>query len=296
VSNLKSLKKRIHSIESTKKITSAMKLVSSSYFKKAEKRLYAAVPYTSGLAQFVDSVLYWKKVTEFPLLRGGKGSTHLLIVMAGTRGLCGGFNLNIGRRANMEIRQLIKEGKNVKIICIGAKALSSLEMIHKSYVSKDLRPHDKDSWITVSNLCDEINLWLINKEIDTCSVIYASFHSLLVSEVKSHSLIPYKEDVINNNKKLRVPATSEKIPLLFEVEPSFGAVLRKSALANLKSQLYFSMLETQTSEQSARMIAMDGATKNSEEMLRKLNLSYNRNRQATITRELVEIIAGAESV
>lgn len=296
MSHLKNLKKRIHSIESTKKITSAMKLVSSSYFKKAEKRLHAAVPYTSGLAYLLDSILGWKKVTEFSLIRGGKGHTHLIIVISGTRGLCGGFNLNIGRRANMEIRRLLKEGKNVKVICVGAKALSSLEIAHRSHVFRDLRPNDKELWITISNLCEEINHWLSNEEIDTCSVIYASFHSLLLSEVKSHTLIPYTGDITLHNRNFRERTVLDKTPLLFAVEPSFGAVLRKSALACLKSQLYFSILETQTSEQSARMIAMDGATKNSEEMLRKLRLFYNRNRQAAITRELVEIIAGAESV
>jgi F-type H+-transporting ATPase subunit gamma len=296
VSNLKSLKKRIHSIESTKKITSAMKLVSSSYFKKAEKRLHAAVPYTTGLSRLVESVLSWKKVTEFTLIRGGKGSVHLLIVIGGTRGLCGGFNLNIGRRANLEIQKLIKEGKTVKIVCIGAKAFSSLDLSLRPLVLKDLRPTDKETWITISNLCEEINFWLQNEEIDTCSVIYASFASLLLSEVKSHTLVPYTGNIVNHNRSLSLNQAICKIPLLFEIEPSFGAVLRKSALSNLKSQVYFSILETQASEQSSRMIAMDGATKNSEEILRKLHLSYNRNRQAAITRELVEIISGAESI
>lgn len=294
MSQLKALKTRIHTIESTKKITAAMKLVSSSAFKKAEKRLYAALSYTSGVARLLESVLQWKKVTGLNLIKGGKGSTHLLIVVAGTRGLCGGFNLNIGRHANKEIQHLIRDGKKVKIICFGPKALTSLDPNYRSHVIKDLKLTDKDLWVTVSNLCEEIKLWLQKEEIDTCSVVYASFHSLLLSEIISHTLIPYEGDITQRNRKFRPSA--EAVHSLFAVESSFGSVLRKSAVANLKSQLYFSILETQTSEQSARMIAMDGATKNSEEMLRKLRLFYNRNRQATITRELVEIIAGAESV
>lgn len=296
MSNLKALKKRIASIESTKKITSAMKLVSSSYFKKAEKRLYTSVSYTMGIAHLLDALLQWKKVSEFPLLRGGKGLSHLLIVVAGTRGLCGGFNLNIGRHATMEMRRLLKEGKTLKIVCIGAKALSCIDADHRSHVLKDLRPQDKGLWVEVSSLCEEINKMVCESKIDSCSVIYASFHSLLSSSVKSHSLIPYEGDITQNNKNFFSSEVSKKPPLLFGVEPSFRAVLRKTALSNLKSQLYFSILETSASEQSARMVAMDGATKNSEEMLRKLRLSYNRNRQATITRELVEIIAGAESI
>ena len=296
MSQLKTLKTRIHTIESTKKITAAMKLVSSSAFKKAEKKLYAAVSYTSGLSRLLDLVLLWKKATGFSLLRGGKGSNHLLIVVAGTRGLCGGFNLNIGRRANTEIQRLMREGKKVKIVCFGAKALSSLETAYRAHVIKELAPMDKDVWVAISSLCEEIKNWVQKEEIDTCSVIYASFYSLLLSETISHSLIPYSGDITQRNRKFRLTAPQEPSPSLFTIESSFGSVLRKSAVANLKSQLYFSILETQTSEQSARMIAMDGATKNSEEMLRKLRLFYNRNRQAAITRELVEIIAGAESV
>lgn len=296
MSNLKTLKKRIASIESTKKITSAMKLVSSSYFKKAEKRLHAAVHYTKGTAHLLDALLHWKKVSEFPLVRGGKGSNHLMIIIAGTRGLCGGFNLNIGRHTNKEIHRLTKEGKNVKIICIGAKAVVCVEADHRHRILKDVRPSDKELWVVVSALCEEINLWLSTGDIDSCSVLYASFHSLLSSGVRSHSLIPYGEDITQHNRNFRSTVPSKAPPLLFGVESSFRAVLRKAALSNLKSQLYFSILETLASEQSARMIAMDGATKNSEEMLRKLRLSYNRDRQASITRELVEIIAGAESI
>lgn len=273
-----------------------MKLVSSSYFKKAEKRLHASVHYTKGMAYLLEALLHWKKVSEFPLVRGGKGSNHLMIVIAGTRGLCGGFNLNISRHTNKEIQRLTNEGKNLKIICIGAKAWLCVEADHRHRILKDMRPTDKELWVMVSALCEEISLSLSNGEIDSCSVVYASFQSLLSSEVRSHSLIPYGDDITKNNRNFRETVPSKASPLLFGVESSFLAVLRKAALSNLKSQLYFSILETLASEQSARMIAMDGATKNSEEMLRKLRLSYNRNRQASITRELVEIIAGAESI
>ncbi|MFN7662822.1 MAG: ATP synthase F1 subunit gamma [Alphaproteobacteria bacterium] len=295
MSQLKTLKKRIQTIESTRKITAAMKLVSSSYFKKAEKKLHAAVPYTAGLSRVLDDLLTLKKNTDSPLIQGGKGNVHLLIITSGNRGLCGGFNMNLGRCANMEVGRLINEGKTVKIICIGSKAFSILDPLYRSYVIKNLHPKDKEAWMMVSNLVEEINLWAHGSEIDSCSIIYASFRSLLFSENLIHSLIPYSGDITVRNKNFQTPSSLSN-GFLFAIEPTFRSVLRKAAISNLKSQVYFSILETQTSEQSARMIAMDGATKNSDEMLRKLKLFYNRNRQATITRELVEIIAGAESV
>ena len=297
MANLKTLKKRIQSIESTKKITSAMKLVSSSYFKKAEKSLYAAYPYASGLSQFLEDLLKSKKVTTFPLIRGGRGKEHLLVVVSGNRGLCGGFNSAVGRQATLEIRRLIKEGKSVQIVCIGSKAKGSIIPSYRNLVIKEIHPTAQDAWALISSFGEEISLLFKNKKVDSCSVVYTSFQSMLLSTIKTHSLIPYESDITYHNKNFRKEGVNKKKPeLLFGIEPSFGALLKKTALSNLKSQIYFSILESHASEQSSRMIAMDGATKSSEEMITKLHLTYNRNRQAAITSELIEIIAGAESV
>ncbi|MDC0348918.1 ATP synthase F1 subunit gamma [Alphaproteobacteria bacterium] len=297
MANLKTLKKRIQSIESTKKITSAMKLVSSSYFKKAEKSLYAAYPYTSGLCHLLDDLLKSKKVTTFPLVRGGKGKEHLLIVVSGNRGLCGGFNSAVGRQATQMIQQLLKEGKSVQVVCIGSKAKNSLSPSYRSLVIKEIHPTTQDAWALVSSFGEEVDLLFKRKKADSCSIIYTSFQSMLLSTIKTHSLIPYESDVTTNNKNLKKEGIDKKkTEILFGIEPSFSALLKKTALSNLKSQIYFSILESHASEESSRMVAMDGATKSSEEMITKLHLTYNRNRQAAITSELIEIIAGAESV
>ena len=295
MSQLKAIKTRIQSIESTKKITAAMKLVSSSYFKRAETALKDALPFTQSLTNTIDTILHNKTVKEFPLIRGGKGKHHTLILVAGNRGLCGGFNMNIGRLANTEIVRLQKEGCTVSLVCFGEKAQLGLKKDYKSLVVKHITPTDKDPWVYAATIMEDVIKNLLSGTADQCSFIYTAFQSMLLSTVKSHQVLPYTHSLLENNKNFRTDKTKTP-PLLFGVEPNYTALLKRTAQMHLKSQLYFAMLESRASEESARMVAMDGATKNSEDMLTKLYVTYNRNRQATITRELIEIIAGAESI
>lgn len=295
MSQLKTIKTRIQSIESTKKITSAMRLVSSSYFKKAEIALKKAVPFAESLTHTIETILHNKMVKEYPLIRGGKGKHHTLILIAGNRGLCGGFNMNAGRLANSEIGRLQKEGFTVSLICFGAKALLGLKSEHKALITKHIIPVEKDPWIYATTIMDGVIKDLLAHKTDHCSLVYTAFQSMLLSTVKAHSLLPYANSLLENNKNFRKDKP-KTLPLLFGVEPNYTVVLKRVAQMHLKSQLYFAMLESRASEESARMVAMDGATKSSQDMLTKLYVTYNRNRQSTITRELIEIIAGAESI
>ena len=272
-----------------------MKLVSSSYFKKAEGALTNALPFVQENTRIIETLLHNKTVKEFTLIRGGKGNKHILILISGNRGLCGGFNVNAGRLANEEVHKLKAEGKEVQIICFGEKALSGLKPETKNLIVSHIKPAEKDPWVYASTIINHLTQQVFSAEIDSCSIVYTAFQSMLVSTTKTQGLVPYTGCLLENNKNFRKSST--KLPeLLFSTEPNYATLIRKSAENHLKSQLYFAMLESRASEESARMIAMDGATKSSEEMLEKLYITYNRNRQATITRELIEIIAGAESI
>lgn len=272
-----------------------MKLVSSSYFKKAEHALQSALPFVQENTRILKTILHNKEVKKFPLIRGGQGNKHVLVIVSGNRGLCGGFNMNIGRTTNTEVQRLQGEGKEVSILCFGEKALSGLNEKSRSLVEQHIVPAEKEPWVYASNIVDQIIKKVHAHEAATASVVYTAFQSMLVSTIKVQTLIPYTECMLENNKNFK-KETEEKPALLFGVEPSYHSLLKKSSESHLKSQLYFAMLESRASEESARMVAMDGATKSSEDMLTKLYVTYNRNRQAAITSELIEIISGAESV
>ena len=298
MSTLKILRNRIQSVRSTQKITSAMKLVASSYFKKSERLLISAEPHTKMVAQALEAVLRLPESNESatPLLSGGKGSVHFLILIAGDRGLCGGFNMNIGRHANKRIRELLDHGKTVKILGIGTKCLGG---VHKDFLPlveelidfKEINGVEK-----VGMLCARLVSRIQTQEIDECSLLYTSFHSIISSTVGTHSLIPFTKDIVLNSRKFKPLVEEKHAPLLFDVEPNMKEVLEALAFENLKAQIYFGLKESQASEHSARMMAMDNATKNAKEMLEKLETTYHRTRQYGITKELIEIVAGAEAV
>lgn len=272
-----------------------MKLVSSSYFKKAEHATQNALPFVRETTRILKTILHNKEVKTFPLVRGGKSTHHVLVVVSGNRGLCGGFNVNIGRTANAEIARLQKEGKTVSLMCFGEKALSGLHPQNRELVEQHIVPEEKVPWVYASTIVDHIIKKVHKEEVGTASIVYTAFQSMLVSTIKAHSLIPFEDCLLENNKNFKEKEAFTP-PLLFGVEPSYLSLVKKASENHLKSQLYFAMLESRASEESARMIAMDGATKSSEDMLAKLYVTYNRNRQAAITSELIEIISGAESV
>ncbi len=298
MSTLKILRNRIQSVKSTQKITSAMKLVASSYFKKSERLLLSAEPHTKMVAQALGAVLRLQESKEVttPLLLGGKGSTHLLILIAGDRGLCGGFNMNIGRHANKRIRELLDQGKTVKILGIGTKCLGGIHRDFLPLVEELIDFKEINGVEKVGMLCSRLVSRIQTREIDECSLLYTSFHSIISSVVETHSLIPFTKDIVLNSRKFKPLSEEKNSPLLFDVEPDMKEVLEALAFENIKAQLYFSLKESQASEHSARMMAMDNATKNAKEMLEKLETTYHRTRQYGITKELIEIVAGAEAI
>ncbi len=298
MSTLKILRNRIQSVKSTRKITSAMKLVACSYFKKAEHLLIKARPYARGVADSLDAVLKLQesKEVDVSLLTGGKGPVCLLILIAGNRGLCGGFNMNVGRHANKRIRELLDQNKTLKILGLGTKCLLGLHRDYMPLVEETMDLNEINGVEKIGMLCSKIAGRIQAKEIDECAVLYSSFRSVMSSSIETHSLIPFKKDITLNSKKFAPTLGEKPSPLLFGVEPDMKAVLDSLTFENLKAQLYFALKESLASEHSARMMAMENATKNAKEMLEKLEITYHRTRQYSITKELIEIVAGAEAI
>lgn len=292
MSNLQFLRTRIQSIKSTQKMTSAMKLVASAHFRRAEQRLSHARIYAKETQKVLDIATHLPDTDDIltSLLSPGPGNHHVLILIGADRGLCGGFNMNVSRFANAEIRRLIDERKKVSLIVIGLKAISGLYGPFKEYITDryDVSQDDLEGFVNI--IVHRIVGGRLNRTIDSCSMITTHFRSVMVSTVKTISLIPY---VSSPPLSLESPSPNKT---LYTTDPKRSKVIDALLIDHLKAQLYFALFESQTSEQSTRMMAMENATKNSKDMLDKLEILYNRTRQAAITKELIEIVAGAESV
>ena len=260
--SLKDLKNRIGSVKSTQKITSAMKMVAAAKLRKAQEQALASRPYTSLMDSVVSKISSKAIGSSIDLLSGKEIKTHLLVVFSADRGLCGGFNGSITRTVRSEIKKLKDDGINVKLLMVGKK---SAEILAKKII----------------NLFE-------NNEFGVCRVIFNKFVSAITQEVTFKSLIPVevKNDEIDENDSSSI----------YEFEPSEEEILNDLLPRNLATQLYSSQIESTASELAARMTAMDNATRNAGEMIDNLTLQYNRTRQAVITKELIEIISGAEAL
>ena len=302
MANLKELKTRISSVKSTQKITSAMKMVAASRLKRAQEAAEAARPHAERMEQMIASVLENTGSTEgaSKLLAGtGAEDTHLIVVVTSDRGLCGGFNSNISREARNRTRELLGEGKMVKLLCVGKKGRDQLKTEFGDHIVDTYEGIGR-SGVTFEE-ADEVARRIIEMfdvdEFDVCTVIYNKFVSAITQIVTPQQVIPVQIEASEDAEKEEeaVPATDGQ-GVTYEYEPSEQEILSELLPGNLKIQVFRALLESSASEHGARMSAMDNATRNAGDMIDGLTLTFNRTRQAKITSELIEIISGAEAL
>lgn len=294
MASLKDLRIRISTVQSTKKITSAMKMVAASKLRRAQEAAEQARPYAERMETMLGNLASSAvgQAGAPPLLAGtGKDDSHLVVVMSANRGLCGGFNSNIIRSARTLIRDLLAQGKTVKIYTVGRKSKDNL----KRDFADHMVGHFDEFGRTVSSFSEAEHIGqavtsMFNAgEFDVCTLVYAKFVSAMTQNVTRQQVIPFP-----------VPEAAEGEAAAagggYEYEPSDTEILTDLLPRNLAIQIFRALLENGASEQGARMSAMDSATRNAGEMIDKLQLTYNRTRQAQITTELIEIISGAEAL
>lgn len=298
---LKEYRNRIVSVKSTKKITSAMKMVAASKLKKAQDQAEASQPYAVAMNDMMRRVAANVVVgPHSPKLLVGTGSDqkHLLIMVTSDRGLAGGFNANIIRRARVEIRKLIAEGKDVKVICVGRKGRDVLKRELGDKLLESFTGIGAKGKVGFSDadLVSQLVLEQFNAgHFDVCTLIYNEFRSVLAQRPVATQIIPFtmpEVAAVNENK----PADKqEDVKSPYSFEPEEDVILGQLLPRNLGIQIFRALLDSAAGEQAARMTAMDNATRNAGDMINKLSVQYNRARQAYITKELIEIISGAEA-
>ncbi len=297
MANLKELKLRIRSVKSTQKITKAMKMVAAAKLRRARERAEAAAPYADRMGQVLLSLA--SKAETFDaapkLLTGtGKSDVHLLVVMTSDRGLCGAFNGSIVRAAKRRATELQRAGKKVKILCIGSKGSDQLRHGFSAQIIDKIEGLSKKTlaYADAEEIAFRLTSMFDAGEFDVCTIVYNRFRSAISQEVTLQQVIPLELQLPEETAvKAGSPAQA-----LYEYEPSEEDVLSDLLPRNLAVQIYHAFLENAASEQGARMTAMDNATRNAGDMIKGLTLEYNRTRQAVITKELIEIISGAEAV
>jgi F-type H+-transporting ATPase subunit gamma len=299
--SLKDYRDRIASVKSTKKITSAMKMVAASKLKKAQDQAEASQPYAKAMGEMLARVASGVTITDAsPKLLIGTGSdqTHLLIVVTSDRGLCGGFNGNLVRKARQEIIRLEGEGKTVKLITVGRKARDLLKREHSQKMLHSFVGVGAGSRVNFAE-ANEITQMVLEQfeagNIDVCSMIYNNFKSVLTQIPTAQQIIPFKlpeASEVNDNED----ENQEELLSPYAFEPEENVILGQLLPKNLGVQMFRALLDSAAGEQAARMTAMDNATRNAGDRINGLTLEYNRARQAAITKELIEIISGAEAV
>jgi F-type H+-transporting ATPase subunit gamma len=290
--SLKEFRNRIASVKSTQKITKAMQMVAAAKLKRAQQAAEAARPYSLRLASVIANLTANVKGDAAPLLLRGTGrdQTHLLVVMTSERGLCGGFNTQIVRLARERIAALQAEGKTLKILCVGKKGRDQLR---RQFADLMLEAIDLASYKTLDASAGRIVGAKIMElfeagAFDVCTIFYSTFRSVISQVPTARQLIP------------AAPPEGVSAPdlkgALYTYEPNEGAILEALLPRYVDGQLFSALLENAAGEQGARMSAMDNATRNAGDLIKKLTLRYNRQRQANITKELIEIISGAEAL
>lgn len=293
--SLKDLKNRITSVKSTRKITSAMKMVAASKLRRAQEQAEAARPYAQVMERMMQSIstnLVIDSTTPALMAGTGKDATQLLLVMTSDRGLCGAFNSSVVREARRQIRVLLSEGKTVKIFCVGRKGRDLLRREYASFMlgSVDEVGRKRLEYSDAEKIAVAL-LQLFDKgAFDVCKIISNRFKSAISQVVTVQQLIPVAPGTAPANQNA---GTAEAV---IEFEPNASAILGQLLPENLAVQIYGALLESMAGEMGARMAAMDNATRNAGDMIGRLTLQYNRSRQAFITKELIEIISGAEAV
>ena len=291
--NLKELKNRISSVKSTRKITSAMKMVAASKLRRAQELAESSRVYADSLSFILSSLAgNTKNSSDLPKILTGRENSKisLLIINSSDRGLCGGFNSNLFRNAKKWISDQQGLGKSVKIMTVGKKASSFYKKTDCDIVAsfEDLNSNDRQLQVS-EEIKNKIMELFENNEIDEVSILFNKFVSAISQEPTYQSLIPLSNDETSEEE-------SEANNSVFEFEPDKNELLEYLVPRNFLTQIYRSVLESSASEHAARMTSMDNATRNAGDMIDRLTLTYNRTRQAFITKELIEIISGAEAV
>ena len=291
MASLDDLKKRITSVKSTQKITKAMKMVAASKLRRAQENAEKGRPYSDKMNNIIlnlSNSISDKENSPKLLTGSGEDKIHLCVVMTSDRGLCGGFNRNIIKKAKAYFQKIIKEGKNLKIITVGSKGYDQLKRIYKENIIEKIS--FKESKYANYFDADKVGKIIIDKfekkEFDVCTIFYNQFKNVITQIPQEQQIIPLKA---SESKGL----SSEDN---YEFEPEEDEILSNLLPKNISTQIFKAMLENSASEQGSRMSAMDNATRNAGEMVDKLTIQYNRSRQAAITKELIEIISGAESL
>jgi F-type H+-transporting ATPase subunit gamma len=297
--SLKDLRNRIRSVRSTQKITSAMKVVAASRLRRAVEQVEAARPYAQRMERVLGSLT--GRMTGLPggpplLVGTGRDDTRLLVVATSDRGLAGGFNSSILREARRQIRELEAAGKKVLILMIGRKGRDGLRRDYGQLIRDSLTEvgQRRLSFDEARNIADRVLVLYQGGGFDTCTIIYNRFRSVMTQIVTVQQLIPFAAaapDLTGPEAEVGV-----RDGAVYEFEPSEEEILAELLPKNIAVQIFTALLENAASEQGARMTAMDNATRNAGDMIDRLTLNYNRTRQAAITKELIEIISGAEAL
>ena len=292
--SLKDLKNRIASVKATQKITKAMKMVAAAKLRRAQEAAEAARPYSQRMSAVLSNIAQAVGADDSaPRLMTGNGrdQTHLLVVCTAERGLCGGFNSQIARFARDHVRRLLAEGKTVKIICVGKKGFDILRREFASLIIDrvDLREVKKIGFENADQIGKKIIGLFEKDEFDVCTLFYSEFKSV-------SSQVPTALQLIPAAAPAEAVSTEAGAAAIYEYEPDAGEILSDLIPRNISVQVFRALLENVAGEMGAKMSAMDNATRNAGEMINKLTLSYNRQRQAQITKELIEIISGAEAL
>ena len=291
MASLDDLKKRITSVKSTQKITKAMKMVAAAKLKRAQESAEKGRPYSEKMNNVILNLSNGisDKETAPKLLSGtGKDKIHLCVVMTSDRGLCGGFNSNIIKKAKNYFGEILKEGKVLKIITVGSKGNDQLKRQYGNKIIENISfKNSKNANYFDAEKVGRIIIEKFEKEeFDICTIFYNQFKNVITQIPQAQKIIPLNTESADENK----------LEDSYEFEPDEDEILNNLLPKNISTQIFKAMLENSASEQGARMSAMDNATRNAGEMVDKLTIQYNRSRQAAITKELIEIISGAESL
>ena len=289
--SLDDLKKRIVSVKSTQKITKAMKMVAAAKLKRAQESAEKGRPYSDKMNNIILNLFenISDKENAPKLLTGtGTENVHLCVVLTSDRGLCGGFNSNIIKKAKSFFESIIKEGKTLKIITVGSKGYDQLKRLYYDNIIEKIsfKESKNTNYFDAEKVGSLIIELFLKKEFDVCTIFYNKFKNVITQIPQEQQIIPLKS--LNKD--------SSSKDNNYEFEPEEDEILSNLLPKNISTQIFKAMLENSASEQGSRMSAMDNATRNAGEMVDKLTIEYNRSRQAAITKELIEIISGAESL
>ena len=290
--SLDDLKKRITSVKSTQKITKAMKMVASAKLRKAQENAEKGRPFSEKMNNIIlnlSNAITDKDSASKLLVGTGKTNVHLCVVITADRGLCGGFNTNICRKAKSYFENILKEGKTLKIFTVGSKGYDQLKRAYGQYIIEKINYKNikKLTYKEAEGVAAKIIKLFNDSQFDVCAVFYNKFKNIITQIPQAQQIIPIESPTKVEEKK------SESF---YEFEPEEDEILNDLLPRNISTQIFKAFLENAASEQGSRMTAMDSATRNAGDLVDKLTIKYNRSRQAAITKELIEIISGAESL